>query len=218
LKTKFFPTLEVLAVATAAYRLTGGKIIRANTVENEQELVANRVIIENHFNDSPIPVLMSDHRLAEEMRTYLEQTVIIQSLKGTPDRFLGQMSELVSKPEITNREFGLVAWAPHLAEQYRKKDSVREVSSRYEHHSRYVGHPRDKITTDFTLIEKRYVKSMDCWAVYGYDADDNLLFYWAKDLDKVCEVGKITGRIKDHKEDEYRNRARVTVLNYVKVL
>jgi len=59
---------------------------------------------------------------------------------------------------------------------------------------------------------------MDCWAVYGADNDNNLIFYWAKTLDKVCETGQISGRIKDHREDEYRGNARVTVLNYVRVL
>jgi len=68
------------------------------------------------------------------------------------------------------------------------------------------------------LLEKRYVKTLDSWAVYGYDAAGNLLFYWARSLDKICEVGKISARIKDHREDEYKNNARITVLNYVKVL
>lgn len=218
-KSKLFPTLEVLAVANAAYRQSGNKIIRSTIGEDGRQLVPNRILIENHFNDnSRVTVSELDSRSAEKMQTYLEQTVIIQSLKGTPDRFLAQMTELVAKLDISTRDFGLVAWAPKLADDYQRKDRIREVSARYETHSRYVGHVRDRITTDFTLIEKRYIKSMDCWAVYGADDGDNLLFYWARTLDKICEVGKITGRIKDHKEDEYRSNARVTVLNYVKVV
>ena len=218
-KSKLFPTLEVLAVANAAYRLSGNKIIRSTVGEDGQELVPNRVTIENYFNNgSDVAVLMSDSRSAEKMQTYLEQTVIIQSLKGTPDRFLAQMAELVAKPEISNRDFGLVAWAPHLVDQYQKKDRVREISSRYEHKSRYIGTPGQKITTDFTLIDQHYVKTMDCYVVYGFDAGDNLIMYWAKDQDKICEVGQISGRIKAHREDEYRSNARVTVMNYVKVV
>jgi hypothetical protein len=182
--------------------------------------VSNRQLITDYVIGNGGPFIVNDeHRKqAEEIVQYLEQTVIMQSLKGTPDRFLADLSTTLANKEVSVKEFGIVAWAPHLVDQYQRKDRVREVSARYEVHSRYVGHVRDKITTDFTLLEKRYIKNMDCWAVYGYDANDNLLFYWARSLDKVCEVGRIEARIKDHKEDEYRNDAKVTVLNYVKVL
>ena len=59
---------------------------------------------------------------------------------------------------------------------------------------------------------------MDCYVVYGYDNNNNLIQYWAKNLDKVCEVGQIAGRIKLHREDEYHSNARVTVINYVKIV
>jgi len=219
MKAKFFPTLEVLAVASLAYRQSGNKIIRDTITEGDRKLYPNRVIIEHHFtNQSQVIVTNHDCEAAKGMQTYLEQTVIVQSLKSSPDRFLGQMAELISKPEISNRDFGLVAWAPHLVNQYQRKDRVREISARYEHTSRYIGTVGQKITTDFTLIEKRYIKSMDCYVVYGYDANDNLIQYWARTLDKICEVGKIIGRIKAHNEDEYHNNARITVMNYVKVV
>jgi hypothetical protein len=220
MKSKSFPTLKVLSASVAAYDHNKQKIVRNTIHEDGKRTDSNRQLITDCFEGMKQPFVINDFHLkqAEGIIQYLQQTVIMQSLKGTTDRFLGQMTELLSAQEISARDFGIVAWAPKLADDYQRKDHIREVSARYEHHSRYVGQTRDRITTDFTLIEKRYVKSMDCWAVYGADNNDNLLFYWAKSLDKVCEVGKITGRIKDHKEDEYRNNARITILNYVKVL
>jgi len=220
MKSKSFPTLKVLSASVAAYDHNKQKIVRNTIHEDGKRTDSNRQLITDCFEGMKQPFVINDFHLkqAEGIIQYLQQTVIMQSLKGTTDRFLGQMTELLSAQEISARDFGIVAWAPKLADDYQRKDRIREVSAQYEHHSRYVGQTRDRITTDFTLIEKRYVKSMDCWAVYGADNNDNLLFYWAKSLDKVCEVGKITGRIKDHKEDEYRNNARITVLNYVKVL
>lgn len=216
MKTKF-PAVETLAISVAAFEYTDGRIVRIKLSEGPE---SNKQLISDYLAGRGAPFLVSDsHRAqAEELIQYLQQTVIMQSLRGTPDRFLAQVNEIVSNQEVTDRDLGIIAWAPKLASDYRKKDRVREVSARYEAHSRYVGHVRDRITTDFTLIDKRYVKSMDCWAVYGYDAQDNLLFYWAKNSDKICEVGKISARIKDHRKDEYRGNAQVTVLNYVKVL
>jgi hypothetical protein len=219
-RAKTYPTIEVLASAVAAYAHNDQIIVR-NTIHNDDKRIdSNRQLIADCFEGSKRPFVVNDfHRKeAEGIIKYLQQTIIMQSLKNTPDRFLGQTAELLSNQEVSVKDFGIIAWAPKLADDYQKKDRIREVSARYETHSRYVGHVRDRITTDFTLIEKRYIKSMDCWAVYGVDAGDNLLFYWARSLDKVCEVGKISARIKDHREDEYRGNARVTVLNYVKVL
>jgi hypothetical protein len=214
---KKFPTLEALATAIAAFECTDNRIVRAKISTG---YYPNRELIANYLNGLGGPFIVNDHhrKHADGIITYLQQTVIMQSLKGTPDRFLASITELVTQQEVTDKDFGVLAWAPKVADDYQRKDHVREVSARYEHHSRYVGHTRDKITTNFTLIEKRYIKSMDCWAVYGVDDNGNLLFYWARSLDKVCEVGQISARIKNHKEDEYRSNARVTVLNYVKVL
>ena len=214
-----YPTVNVVAAAIAAYEFNDKKIFRETHSEGKI-VTPNRQLISDSLSGNSIPFCINDIHIkqAEGIIQYLQQTVIMQSLQNKVDRFLGQITELVSDKELLSSNFGIVAWVPHLADQYQRKDRVREVSARYEYHSRYVGHARDKITTDFTLIEKRYIKSMDCWAVYGSDANDNLIFYWAKTADKICEVGKISGRIKDHREDPYHNDAKVTTLNYVKVL
>jgi hypothetical protein len=216
-----FPTIQALAVAVSAYHYNNSTIVR-NTMldQNNNEIQPNRQLIANHLEGKNSNLRVNDHYIAEAegIVQYLQQTMIMQSLKGTPDRFLGQLTELLSQQDLLPRDFGILAWAPKLVDDYQKKDHVRELSARYEYRSNYVGRVGDKIDLGFTLIEKRYIKSMDCWAVYGINEQDNIIFYWAKNSDKVCEVGKISGRIKSHKEDEYRGNARVTTLNYVKVL
>jgi hypothetical protein len=218
-RAKSFPTLQVLATAVAAYEYNKQTIVRNPVTVDGVGYVSNRQLISDYAQGLGAPFVVNEFhtKQAEGIIGYLEQTVIMQSLKGNTDRFLGQIGAILANSETTDKDFGIIAWAPHLADQYQKKDHVREISARYEYRSRYIGRVGDKVELDFTLIDKRYIKSMDCFAVYGY-SQDNLVFYWAKTLDKVCEVGRIHGRIKDHKEDEYRNKARVTVLNYVKVL
>ena len=220
MKTKSYPILEVLAAAVAAYAHNGQKIVRVTVHNNGTRIDSNRQLVADCFEGMKPPFIVNDfHRTeAEGIITYLQQTVIMQSLKSTPDKFLAQITELVTQQEVSVKDIGILAWAPKLADDYQKKDHVRELSARYEHRSHYVGRIGDKVEIDFTLIEKRYIKSMDCYAVYGINGDDNLVFYWARNLDKICETGRIQGRVKDHKEDEYRNNAKITVLNYVKVL
>jgi len=218
-RAKSFPTLQVLATAVAAYEYNKQTIVRNPVTVDGIGYVSNRQLISDCVQGLGAPFVVNEFHTkeAEGIIGYLEQTVIMQSLKGTTDRFLGQIGAILANSETTDKDFGIIAWAPHLADQYQQKDHVREISARYEYRSRYIGRVGDKVELDFTLIDKRYIKSMDCFAVYGY-SQDNLVFYWAKTLDKVCEVGRISGRVKSHKEDEYRNKARVTTLNYVKVL
>lgn len=217
---KEFPTINALAVSIAAFEYNKRTVVRnAIETESDDKIFPNRQIIqETLMGIRPLVVNEFHTKEAEGIVIYLQQTMIMQSLKGRSDRFLGQMTELLSNQTVRESDLGLLAWAPKVSDDYQRKDRIREVSARYEHHSRYVGHPRDRITTDFTLIEKRYIKTTDCWAVYGVDAEDNLLFYWARTLDKVCEVGRISARIKAHNEDSFRGNAKVTTLNYVKVL
>ena len=220
MKPKSVPILEVLATSVAAYEHNNNSIYRNPVTTDGVGYISNRQLISDAVQGRGAPFVVNDiHRKqAEGIIGYLEQTVIMQSLRGTPDRFLAQVTEVIARKESAVKEFGIIAWVPHLVEQYQKKDHVRELSARHERTSRYTGRVGDKLTINFSLIENRYVKSMDCYAVYGVTDQDNLIFYWAKTLDKVCEVGKISGRVKAHNEDGYRNDAKVTVLNYVKVL
>ena len=220
MKTKKFLALQVVATAVAAYEHNLKSIIRNPITLDGVDYVSNRQLITDYVEGRSGPFVVNEVHIkqAEGIIQYLEQTVIMQSLRNTPDRFLSQLSALLANKEVTNKDFGILAWAPHLVDQYQKKDHVRELSARYERSSQYTGRVGDKITFDFTLISKHYVKTLDCYAVYGITENDNLVFYWAKSLDKVCEVGRIQGRIKAHNEDEYHSSAKVTTLNYVKVL
>ena len=223
MKTNSFPTLQVLATAIAAYEHNKKSIIRnAITIDGvghhpNRHLISESVLYSRTF-DGTFIVNEFHHKQAEGVIQFLEQNVIMQSLRGTPDKFLGVLNEILANKEVSVTEFGRIAWAPHLVDQYQKIDHVRELSARHERSSRYTGRIGETITIEFSLIEKRYVQSTDCYAVYGVTDHDNLVFYWAKNLDKVCEAGRIKGRVKAHNEDGYRNKAKVTVLNFVKVL
>ena len=217
-----FNTLDILAVAITAFNHNNHRVVR-DAIKDEAgtEIVPNRQLVKEYTQGNKFQLdtgITADRDLADTIISYLQQTEVMQSLKGKPDAFLHQLNQLLLQPEVTEREFGLLVWAPSVYAGYQKKDAVREVSARFEYRSRYISKVGAKITTDFTLIESRYVKSMDCYAVYGHDPESNLIFYWAKDQKKIVQEGKLSGRVKLHAEDKYRGNAKVTTLNYVKAV
>lgn len=218
---KQYDTLEALTASVAAFEINQSTVVRDAFYENQViKYHPNRVLITEHLEGNKLLPITDDHRKqAEEIVVYLQQTIMLQTLmKGSSDRFAQNVLDIVSEPKMLAKDVGLLAWAPKLTADLQKKDRVREVSAHYERNSRYVGTIGSKLTVEFTLIDSRYVPSMDCYAVYGHTGEGNLIFYWAKKEEKVVKQGRIEGRVKKQAPDEFRGKALVTTLNYVKVL
>ena len=215
-----FNTVEAVAAAIAAMDINNNQVVRTSTVDQHTQIVtrSNRSLVEGFLQGESELSVTDDHRnRAQEVIQYLQQTAMLRTLTGSkPDEFLNTINEMLEKPSVIQKDIGLLVWAPKVFFEYKKKDSIKEVSSRFERSSRYIGAVGGKITTDFTLIESRFVTSVGCFAVYGYTKEDNLVFYWAKNEEKIVKSGTVSARIKAHKLDSYRGGACVTVLNYVK--
>lgn len=207
-------------MAIAAYEYNKKTILRASFKMNGKDHHANRLLIENYLEDreSPFTVKESHDERAAECVRYLQHTLMLKTLtEPRGNNFLSSVVGLLSKEEIFAKDLGILSWAPKLMDQCQEQDQVREISARFERSSGYLGKPKEKITVNFNLIERRYVPNMNCYAVYGYSDCGNLVFYWARSLDRVIEKGQLEARVKEHKTDSYHNNARVTFLNYVKV-
>lgn len=215
-----FPTLQVVATAVAAYRYNSNRIVRETVQGPDFLTVSNRQLINDvlRLESTLLTITKEDTIQASAIIDYLSQISIMQTLVNRSDRFLQQVNQILAQPTINTREFGIVAWAPKLAADYRRKDEVREATARYEYTSRYVGVIGERVSTEFTLLESRYIKNMDSHAVLGHDHDGNLIFYWARNEKKICTRGAILGRVKSHGLDKYRGNAMVTTLHYVKII
>ena len=215
-----FNAVEAVAAAMAAMDINNNQVLRAPIVDQETQAVtqSNRSLVEGFLlGTSELSVTDSHRQRAQEAIQYLQQVAMLRTLTGSkPDTFLDTINEMLGKPDVIQKDIGLLVWAPKVFFEYKKKDSIKEVSSKFERSSRYIGAVGGKITTDFTLIESRFVTSVGCFSVYGYTKEDNLVFYWAKNEEKIVKSGTISARIKAHKHDSYRGGAYVTVLNYVK--
>jgi hypothetical protein len=220
-KQNLFPTQKVIAIAVAAFEFNKNTIIRDSGEMDGVKQFSNRELIMSYLNGETIPFTVTDFHItqAEELMNYLQQVSVMQTLQsGSIFGFLENIIKSFSSSTVKNRDIGILAWVPKLAEDYRKKDQIREVSAKYELNSRYVGKIGDKIIITFNLIESRYVKTLDCFSVYGTDGNGNLIFYWAKDKNKIVDNVRIQGRVKNQQKDTRRGNAFVTTINYVKVL
>lgn len=218
---KEYSTAKALATAVAAFEFNNHSILRNPETVDGVGRYPNRQLMLNSLDGDVehFTVTESHYQQADEIIQYLQQAGLMQTLaKGAMDTFLGSIIELLANPKVTNRDLGMLAWAPKLTKDFQKKDQVREISAGYEGGSRYIGSIGDKLVINFTLIESRYIKTMDCYAVYGYTEQDNLVFYWARDKEKIVTAGRLQGKVKAQNKDKFRNNACVTTLNYVKVL
>ena len=71
--------------------------------------VSNRQLISDYVQGNGGPFIVNDihQKQAEGIVQYLEQTVLMQSLRagsGAPDRFLGQLSALLADKDISKDE------------------------------------------------------------------------------------------------------------------
>lgn len=218
-----FETIDVVAAAVAALEVNNQRVERYNSHEDNADsvkVVANRRLMEEFLTAGTGLAVTEDHRKrAEEVVEYLQQTSMLRTLTGqNEDQFLNNINSYLAKPDLRVKDFGFVAWAPKVYNDYKNKDSIREVSALYERTSRYVGAVGKATQIDFKLIEQRYRPSIGCWLVFGVTSDGNLVKYWANNPKKIVESGKLSVRVKSQKVDDRCGNARVTVLNYVKVI
>lgn len=220
-KAKLYSTVEMVALAQLAFK-ANGTVVRQTGYRQGKLRYCNRQLIQEHLkgNHSRLGEVTDEHReSAKEMILYLQQLAMLQTLKkGASNKFVTSLVELLHHDKIELSKAGLIAWIPRTVHDYTVRDHAREVSSRFEHSSKHLGQQHSKVVIDFTLIEKRFIKKLGYWAVTGCTNHNNLVFYWARSEDKIVESGRISAHIKQNVTDPHRNNAKISHLNYVKLV
>jgi hypothetical protein len=208
-----FPTVNAVARAISAFNKNGGKIERNTYVVDGIAVEANKTIMRSTDMDET-PYLEQ----AQELIMNLQHTETMKIISGdTVNSFFASVLDLIKRDIVSEREFGIIAWAPKLAADLKKRDDLTETMAVHRARSMYVGRVGDKINLDFTVIETRYVRSVGMYVVIGHGADDNLYQYWSKDGTDVKQ-GPIKARIKRHIVDRFIANAKVNLLSYVKAV
>jgi len=205
-------TISALSVAILAYQENGQKILRHTVegqVENKQKMfdcLTAGMVVTDSLRDQ-----------AENIRAGLDRRVMMNTLTGKDGNdFLTEVNRLLQQKTVTNRDFGILAWAPKLYSDIERHETEREQILRLGIASNFIGQLNKKIELNFNLISCRYLREYDNFAHIGHDDAGNLVQFWNKK--KIESNSIITGRVKNQRREERYSDSKVTFLNYVKVV
>ena len=214
-RTAQFNKMDVLIAAIISFR-KNGSVLRYNhetkTPGNKEEIIE---LLEKGISVSEYD-LISLRAEADLIASTLPQRVMLNKLINTKtSEFLITVAELLEKETVALREVGIIAWAPKLYADTGKADVIKTTLYGLSGASRYIGTLGSKMEINFTCITAKYLQNYNSFFHQGHDENGNLISFFNKN--KIND-GKIIARIKTHRTDERLMAARVTVLNYVKVI
>ena len=208
--------IEALAIAIAAFRASNNTV-RQYTADptaaiDTKSMVYNCFVCNKKFPGCDAPDLKD---AAEEVRNSIRGFLTMSMLMTVkiPD-FQKNICDLLEKDKISTTNFGLLIWAPKVHADVMKANKVREDTMLSGACSRFQGKIKEKITINFVPISVRYLTMYNCWAHTGHDENGNLFSFLNK---TEFKAGKITARVKEHKQDARNCNYNVTALNFVKV-
>jgi hypothetical protein len=214
-------TREALAVAILAFRANGNKIVKETTDKqyaNKSHLWSYFFPLKTTHKQLTVELTAELLESADDLKVTIEHAVTMEMLtKGYVPAFLKNIHDILKEDTMHINNAGIIVWTPKLAVDIQRSQDIKEVSAAYELSSKFVGKPGDRIEFDFALIEKRFVRSIDTWSAYGHNEQGNLIQFLTKH-EALCATGRIRARIKSHDNNRYHNNAKVTVLNFVKVV
>jgi len=211
-----FETTEVLAVAQAIFRLEGNRINRGDFdfVAKVQQVSSKERIVAHFNNTKLIEVTDADRETAKAMPAYIQQRVIMDTLMQKEiGGFIADINTIVSRDHVHQFDLGRVVWAPKLYADMVRQSANQEDIAQYAITSTYVGHIKEKIELDFTVISAKFNREYNCFRHLGHDGKGNLIGFLNK---KSIGSGRIQGRVKSQSISRYNSNGRVTYLNYVK--
>ena len=203
------------AVAIHAFQTNNRRVLKESVTENDVVYMQNKL----HLIDSKFQP--NDEQLADadQMIQRLAQAITLGELINRPvSSFAKTVYNTVTKSELVPKDFGIAVWLPKVVADIEARDNVQAETARYVSVSRHVGKIKDKVSLSFTVIERRWIRKFERWAVTGHDEKNNLVSFLTNHESLTQGAYQLTGKVKNHIEDDYRSGARVTQLHYVKAV
>jgi len=217
-------TRELAALAFAAQRVNGtlhkyDTVFDSDTGDTRQ-VTPNKTLMHNSFvpgaEGAKLAVVQEDQDLAEAALAAVQADCTMRVLSGGKlSDFISSLNTLLQQETANQRDCGLMAFLPNVYARMLEDHAKKETTAVLSTTSEYLGAIGDKVTVDFTFVDKRYLQQYNCWSVFGHDADNNCVSFLTQheSLAKSC---RIQGKIKRLEENRFRGGAKTTTLNYVK--
>ncbi len=220
---KTFKTLDAVAAAVIAFKQNANKIEKYDTpaMAATEYHPATPMVVSNKSRAlavlaSGVPIAQEYLDEAAEIINYLQSQVTMSVLSGKKvSDFTRDLVTAFENDTVPQFKLGLLLYAPNTWHTGKARDAITEETTECLYTSQPLGYVGDKVTVNFTMLEKRYIQSLDCFAVYGKDDKGDLISFLTKH-EKLAASGTYTGKVKSAGNDQYHNNAMVTSLNYVK--
>ncbi len=222
------PTRELAAIAFAAFRTNGNRMLKSeqefdSESESFVDCISNKRYMatamgNNYYGkvEQPLVVTDADRAAADEAISLVQNDTTMKLLVGRRvSEFVMNLVALIGRETANQYDVGIMAYLPSTAARIKETQVVQEQIATVAYSSQYQGQVGAKLTVDFTKIESRYMQQYNCYLVFGTDEHGNCIRYSTSKVE-LTESGKIQGKVREHIEDNYRNGAQVTVMNYVK--
>lgn len=236
-----FSSLEVLAVAVAAYESNGSYVKTAeydyNTNMPTTTKYPNKQLVRAYFDldhysaDAPRPPLVKvtdEHRArALEIQNYSKKAIFKVLAKkpkdisifgidlSTTGDYEERLYQIINQETVQAFDFGYIASAPLYFENGKKRDYAKSALDNLD--SKWTGSVGGRIFLhNFEVIRCTKSKNFDGYVVQGL-CDGNLYIYFSsKDCShiKVGDRIDIEGKVKDHVME--KDTIPMTKLNYVR--
>jgi len=223
-----FDTVSVVAAAILAYR-TNGQIEKADLKVNDLRLTGDEwlptpVVVKSNktmvteFLEHPelLTQELLDEAKAQILAVQGQLTLAVLTGKKVSD-FVRDLAVVIENDQIQQYRIGLVVYVPNVYKTIQAKEKIAETINENLYTSIALGAPGQKLAVNFTLIEKRYIQSINCFSAFGKDENGNFVQFLTPHEDR-CVTGKLSGKVKAVGNDKWHNNAMVTNLNFVKVV
>ena len=226
--------IDALAIAVYAFRQNNNQVIK--DTQFFPGVVTNETPVKNYSNKSYVISTLIQHpkdiqqypsgvkitedllQTAESIKTWFGHRNIMAMLtNGSVNEFMQKVLDTITQDQVKVRDLGILVWAPKLYHDGQAQEISRETSARYEMTSKFIGKPKDNIEIDLEVIEKRFVRHLNVWSIYGHDGIGNLVTFLTKH-EKLCESQTVRARVREHKRSPHHNQAFLTILNFVKAV
>lgn len=206
------PTLDAVAAACTVYRLLGNTVKKAEL--NDTSKTSKEMLLD-HFSGNPLDITQADHDRAQEVIDYVRQRNMMDTLAGRSNSpFFLSVASLLEKDTTSSSDFGILAWAPKLADDLTKNDDRSQEIRQSLHDSRYVGGQGKPIELEFCTLSCSYIRNANKYVSLGHDAEGNAISFWSSE--SIAGNVKIKARVKGHTQLTRYGNLPCTNLHYVK--
>jgi hypothetical protein len=207
------PTLDAVAAACTVYRLMGNTVKKAEL--NDTSKTSKDMLLDHFSGVCLLDITPADHARAQEVIDYVRQRNMMDTLAGRSNSpFFLSVAALLEKDTTSSSDFGILAWAPKLADDLSKTDDRTQEIRQALHDSRYIGVPGRGIELEFHTLSNKLIRESNRFVVLGHDATGNAVSFWTNS--RVSGIVNIKARVKAHDQLTRYGNLPCTLLHYVK--